>query len=244
MHFESIASDYAAARPPYPPALFECLLTEGVIGPGRWVLEVGAGSGLATGPLVATGSNVVAIEPGHYLAELLRGTVNDAAVIVATLEEADLGTRQFDSVVAATSMHWVNLATALPKLHAALRASGWLAVWRHQFYDDSVPQSAFRMRVQAIADAMRDSAGTGPARPNRSTMEELSAGGLFRPVRTEQWQWSVSLDVDAITRLFGTFPGWTREGVRAVSAAAEDLGGVVVEHYRTVLHLLAKVDDL
>ena len=74
-------------------------------------------------------------------------------------------------------------------------------------------------------------------------MEELSAGGLFRPVRTERWQWSVSLDVDAVTRLFGTFPGWTKEEVQAVSTVAEDLGGTVVEHYQTVVHLLTKVGD-
>lgn len=242
MHFESIASDYAVARPPYPSELFELLLAEGVIGPGTRVLEVGAGSGLATAPVAASGSDVVAVEPGPDLADLLRRTVPEASVVVAALEDADLGVGQFDSVVAATSMHWLDLEVALPRLHAALRAGGWLAVWRHVFQDDTVAQTPFRERVQAIADARRDSAGAEQVRPNRSTMAELAAGGFFAPVRTERWRWSVSLDVDAVARLFGTFPGWTDDEVESVATAAADLGGTVVEHYQTVLHLLRRDD--
>lgn len=242
MHFESIASDYAVDRPPYPSELFELLLADGVIGPGKQVLEVGPGSGLATAPLAASGSDVVAVEPGPDLADLLLRTVPEASVVVAALEDADLGAGQFDSVVAATSMHWLDLDAALPRLHGALRAGGWLAVWRHVFQDDTVAQTPFRERVQAIADARPDSPGTEQSRPNRSTMAELSAGGLFTPIRTERWRWSVSLDVDAVARLFGTFPGWTADEVRAVARAAEDLGGTVVEHYQTVLHLLRRAD--
>lgn len=243
MHFEDMAADYAAARPPYPPALFECLRAEGVIGPGRRVLEVGAGSGAATAPMAAMGTEIVAVEPGRDLAGLLRQSVPAAEVVVAALEDVDLGSERLDSVVAATSMHWVDLATTLPRLHAALRPRGWLAVWRHRFSDESVPVTAFRTRVQAIADAARQAAADADdPRPNRSSMEELAADGWFRPVRTDRWHWTVTLDADAAGRLFRTFPGWTSQDVQAVSAAVEDLGGEVVEHYQTVLHLLRKDD--
>lgn len=238
MHFERRAREYATSRPPYPPALFELLEAEAVIGPGTRVLEVGAGSGLATRELVKAGSSVVAIEPGRDLATLLAQEHVDVSVIVATLEDAVLPTHLFDSAVAATSMHWVELSTGLPKLHAALREGGWLAVWRTRFSDDSVV-TAFRRHVQEIAQAR----STPPAvrdRPNSSTMEELTEGGWFEAVSTERWRWSIELDADGIRRLFRSFPEWTDAEVEGVSQAADDLGGVVTEHYQTVLHLLKR----
>lgn len=239
MHFERIAAEYATARPPYPSALFDLLAAEGVIGPGTRALEVGAGSGLATREVVSSGSDVVAIEPGPDLAHLLRREVEGASVVVTTLEDADLPDDSFDSALAATSMHWIDLATGLPKLHAALRPKGWLAVWRHRFEDDRV-STAFRRRVQEIADIRpkRDE-----RRPNTSTMDELAAGGWFEPVRTEQWRWSIALDTESVRRLFRSFPDWTDGEVDAVAEAADDLGGVVTEHYQTILHLLRKSGD-
>jgi hypothetical protein len=55
MHFEEVADEYDAVRPPYPDALFAVLAVEGVIGPGVSALEIGAGSGLATGQLIRAG---------------------------------------------------------------------------------------------------------------------------------------------------------------------------------------------
>ena len=59
-HFEQMAEDYDSARRPYPQAVFEVVKDQRVIGPGLKVLEVGAGSGLATRELVSSGSHVVA----------------------------------------------------------------------------------------------------------------------------------------------------------------------------------------
>src|SRR4051812_30058843 len=107
-----MAEGYGCARPPYPTELFEVLKAEGVIGPGREVLEVGAGSGLATRELIRSGSQVVALEPGPDLAALLEQNVPGASVVRCRLEDAPLADVAFDSVVAATSLHWVDLSIA------------------------------------------------------------------------------------------------------------------------------------
>jgi len=106
-HFDRLAADYASARPPYPTVIFDLLSAEGVIGPGLRVLEIGAGAGLATKGLVAAGSHVTALEPGPALCSLLEETVPGVPVVPSRLEEAELPPATFDSVVAATSMHWV-----------------------------------------------------------------------------------------------------------------------------------------
>lgn len=236
MHFEWMAAAYAGARPPYPRNLYDVLENEEVIGPGKRVLEVGAGSGLATRELVRSGSDVVAIEPGPQLARLLEDDVPEASVRRARLEDVELPDSSFDSAVAATSMHWVDLSVSLPKLHAALRPGGRLAVWRHRF-GDSV-DTEFRRRVQqVVAERARQMGGEGRA-DDRPTMAELTAGGWFQAVRTEHWRWSIDLSTDQVRRLFRTFSDWSDSEVEAVARAADDLGGVVTEHYQSLLHLL------
>jgi hypothetical protein len=71
-------------------------------------------------------------------------------------------------------------------------------------------------------------------------MRELAAGGWFEPVRTEHWPWSIDLSAEQIGLLFKTFSDWTTAEAAAARQAAEDLGGRVTEHYRSVLHLLRR----
>jgi SAM-dependent methyltransferase len=234
-----MAADYASARPPYPTAIFDVLASEGAIGPGLRVLEVGAGAGLATRELVASGSRVVALEPGRSLRSLLEEAVPEAEVLSGRLEDADLPVAAFDSVVGATSMHWVDLDVGLPKLHSTLRPGGRLAVFRTIFGDDT-DDSEFRDRVKRIV-AVRRLKPVQSSSEWRPTMIELTAGGYFRPVRSQRWRWSADLTTSQVCRLFATFSDWSHEEVQAIEAAADACGGVVTEHYQSVLHLLTRV---
>ncbi len=157
-----MASEYAGARPPYPPVVFDTLREAGVTGPGLRVLEVGAGAGLATRELVRAGCDVTAVEPGPRLAALLGEAVTGIEVLTARVEDAPLPDQYFDSVVAATAMHWVDLPVALPRLRAALRPRGRLAVVRTIFGDDEV-RTEFRTRVAAIV-SQRPHRGDGTSR--------------------------------------------------------------------------------
>ena len=202
------------------------------------MLEIGAGSGLATAELLSRGSEVVALEPGLQLAALIDNAGSGVEVLPSRLEDAELADADFDSVVAATAMHWVDLSVGLPKIHRTLRPGGWLAVWRNVFGDDS-EETQFRQRVNEIV-AKRHQPDVGRSRDQRATMEELAAGGWFEPVRTEHWRWSLDLSAKQIGLLFKTFSNWTTAEATAAEAAAEDLGGHVTEHYQSVLHLLRR----
>lgn len=90
MHFDALADQYAEARPPYPPALWERLTSLGVLERGCHAADLGAGTGQATGPLLEAGLDVVAVEPGRELARRLRATHPDAQVVVSRAEDADL----------------------------------------------------------------------------------------------------------------------------------------------------------
>lgn len=239
-HFDRMAADYAGARPPYPPGVYEALRHSGVIGEGVRVLEVGAGAGLATRELVAAGCEVVALEPGERLARLLRQEVPAARVLVAPLEDSVLEDGGFDSVVAATALHWVDLDRGLPLMHAALRPGGLLGVWRTIFGDESRP-TPFRAKVAAIVAARGVAV---PRRPDDNpSMEQLAAGGWFSPVSTRWWEWSIDLTSEQVRRLFATFSDWSTDEVAAATRAVDELGGKVTEHYRSALHVLRRADS-
>lgn len=237
-HFESVAAWYGTARPPYPSVLYETLVQHGVIGAGRRILEIGAGSGEATGELVRRGSAVVAVEPGPELAARLRRTCPEVSVVVSRVEDVDLPARWFDSVVAATSMHWVDLPTVLPRLDRALGPGGLMAVWRTVFGDPGV-WTPFRGEVREIV--ARRSPNDQPRDPldPRPSVKELEAGGTFRLVRSWQWPWQIDLNAHQLRALFATFSDWQDPGeLDAVQSAAAAQSGPVTEHYVTILHLL------
>lgn len=242
-HFEAMAAAYAGARPAYPAIVFDTLRKAEVIGKSKAVLEIGAGTGEATRALVDAGCQVTAVEPGPCLAGLLAERVPQASVLAGRIEDVDLPTGAYDAVLAATSMHWVDLAATLPQLHRALRPRGRLAVWRTTFGDASVA-TPFRRRLHEIV-ARRSAQVTVDVdvRGIRPTMRELVATGHFTAHDSWEWPWSIRLTADQIAALFLTFSDWSADEVAEARAAVEELGGSVVEHYRTILHLLDRVPD-
>ncbi|PVG83938.1 SAM-dependent methyltransferase [Nocardioides gansuensis] len=239
MHFDARAEVYERSRPLYPEALWARLRELGVLGGGRRVLDLGAGTGEATGRLVESGATVTAVEPGIALAERLRRRVPQARVVVATAEDVLLPDAAFDVAVVATAVHWFDLGIVVPKLHRVLRPGGQLAVWRTVFGDPEV-STPFRDRVSEIVAARPPADRPDALDPDHWT-RVLTATGHFVVRHTEVFRWSVELDTDQIRGLFSTFSDWSAVEVEAAAQAADDLGGRVTEHYLTPLMLLDRV---
>src|SRR4051812_7604144 len=104
-------ANYHAARPAYPDAAWTVLGERAGLRAGIDILEIGAGTGLATDPLLAAEPRrLTAIEPDVRLAAFLRDRVDDPRLemIVATFEDAALPDAGFDLVVSATAFHWLD----------------------------------------------------------------------------------------------------------------------------------------
>lgn len=239
MHFEAQAATYARARPPYPPALWESVSGHHLLQPDRRVLDLGAGTGQATGPLLDAGLRVTAVEPGARLAEQLRSEHPGATVIRSRAEDIDLPEASFDIAVAATSIHWMDLDVVLPKVHRLLVPGGMLLVWRNVFGDPSV-MTPFRDRVAEIVRARDARPRRGPdAEDVDATSTELTKRGLFAVEDISVFRWSIELDDHQVRRLFSTFSDWSAPEVDQAVEAVVDLGGHVVEHYRSWLIVLS-----
>ncbi|GIF45938.1 trans-aconitate methyltransferase [Asanoa ferruginea] len=209
MSFNAAAETYRRGRPPYPEAVFDLLVSRCGLRPGTRVLEIGAGTGLATGPLLARGADVVAVEPGANLAEILAATHPAAEVVISDFETAEL-TGSFDLAVAATSLHWVDPVAAIAKLGDLVRPGGWLAAWWTDFGDVNRP-TTFRDRLDDVYhDLLPGGPGYRDSRPYMLDTERwrgvLTAGGWFGDVSVDVIEWEQTLTPEAARELWSTFP--------------------------------------
>jgi SAM-dependent methyltransferase len=120
--FGAVAERYDRHRPHYPDDLISQLVTQH----GLRVLDVGAGTGIASRQLVDAGAEVVAVEPDPHMARVAAAKGID--VEVATFEQWEPEGRTFDLVVFAQSFHWVEPRGALRKVAELLAPGGQAAL--------------------------------------------------------------------------------------------------------------------
>ncbi|MCW1095604.1 MULTISPECIES: class I SAM-dependent methyltransferase [Streptomyces] len=128
--FNAAAAQYAANRPSYPPVLFDAL--EELTGrplKGARVVDVGAGTGLATARLHERGADVVAVEPGAGMATEFRRTLPGVPVVRGNGNALPLAGRSADLLTYAQAWHWTDPALAVPEALRVLRPGGALALW-------------------------------------------------------------------------------------------------------------------
>ncbi|MBT2675718.1 class I SAM-dependent methyltransferase [Streptomyces sp. ISL-14] len=128
--FDVAAAQYAANRPSYPPALFDAI--EELAGrplTGARVVDVGAGTGIATALLRARGADVLAVEPGDGMAAQFRRTNPDIPIVRGNGNALPVATASADFITYAQAWHWTDPAHSAPEALRVLRPGGALALW-------------------------------------------------------------------------------------------------------------------
>ncbi len=152
--FTHAADDYVKGRPDYPVELDGWLSEELGIGPGKTVVDLGAGTGKSTVRLVATGARVIAVEPVAGMRAKLAGVAPTALVLEGSAEAIALESGSVDAIVCATAFHWFATRAALTEMHRVLRPGGMLGlVWNQR--DTSV---AWVARFDTIIESRVDGA--------------------------------------------------------------------------------------
>jgi SAM-dependent methyltransferase len=126
--FETSGERYERGRPDYPEAAIDRLLAE--LGQPASVLDIGAGTGKLTRPLLARGLAVTAVEPAAAMRETLARTAPGATVHAAHAEALPLADGAVDAVVAGQAFHWFATPAALAEFARVGRGLG--LVWNRR----------------------------------------------------------------------------------------------------------------
>ncbi|MET9445493.1 class I SAM-dependent methyltransferase [Streptomyces sp. NPDC006610] len=128
--FNAAAAQYAANRPGYPPALFDAI-EELAARPltGARVVDVGAGTGIATALLHGRGADVIALEPGDGMSAQFHRAHPGLPLVRGDGNALPLADSSADLVTYAQAWHWTDPARALPEAARVLRPGGALALW-------------------------------------------------------------------------------------------------------------------
>jgi SAM-dependent methyltransferase len=189
--FDPLVDAYDAARPSYPAALFDRL--EALTRPlqGAMVVEIGAGTGIATRPLRSRGARVLALDVSPPMLERLRTRSPDQDVVVGSGEALPVRHGVADLVYAAQAWHWLDDLVAAREAIRVLRPGGHLAVWWNNVAADGMAWfDAQQNRLEAM------SPGYTRDYRSRPTPEPLGELGLFDGVEVVTLSWSRSLPLD------------------------------------------------
>lgn len=238
--FGEDAELYDRVRPTYPPGLYDELA--GLLGDVERprVLEIGCGTGQATGPMIERGWSVKAVELSAELSRVARAKLPELEVTTADFDSWPLPTEKFDLVISATAFHWLDPATRVAKSASALRPGGVLAVVStHHVAGGSEQLFA---DVQGCYDRFTDDPEKGGLPRADDVPVETGEFEALGPVEVRRFAWEQTYTTAEYLDLLSSYSGHraltthARDGLYGcISALIEAAGGSITKSYLTQL---------
>jgi SAM-dependent methyltransferase len=247
--FDEAPSLYDRFRPGYPEAAVEALIDLAKVPRNGTVLEVGAGTGQLTLPLVRCGLRVTALEPGPRMADLLVRKLDSfpaSRVVVSRFEDAVQEPSAFDLVASATAFHWVKPELRYTLAARLLRPGGALALVRND-HVATPANAAYYQGVRPIYERHAPDLAGGLRLRQESEVagfaDEMDASGIFRVIAQRQFGWDRPYASAELIGLLRTYSDHRRLPHRVRAALLRDirafvdaqLGGKVEDRYVTTL---------
>lgn len=187
-----MAASYAAGRPNYPAALYDTLASRlGRPLAGAHVVDLGAGTGIASRQLAERGAVVTAVELSGPMIAQLAATSPRVRPVRGSATALPLRRHCADLVTSAQAWHWMDPALAIPEFLRILRPGGAFAAWWNLTHRDSGWEHEQEQRVEA-ADPGWQQTGSGPYGARDNEFETYP--GLSVTTHEFAWQRTVPLD--------------------------------------------------
>lgn len=180
--FDAWADDYDRYRPGYPDELFDEIAARLELPALPRVVDVGAGTGIATLAMARRGWQVTAVEPGGPMLAVLRAKATAGGLAVETLqahaESTGLPDASTDLATAATAFHWFDHVAAVREMGRLVRPGGGIALFWNMRDPHASPFLAEYARTlvrHGVKDDLR-----GPGRHPDTRRHIAKAGGFER----------------------------------------------------------------
>ncbi|OPJ63601.1 GNAT family N-acetyltransferase [Clostridium oryzae] len=155
--FNENVKNYDKWRPTYCKELFEEIINYSNLNQNSKVIEVGIGTGQATGPFLKAGCELMAVELGESLAEYSKDKFKDYknfSVYNTSFENFKCEDNSIDLLYSATAFHWIPEEVGYPKILKLLKENGILALfWNKPFVARENDQ--LHQRIQSIYQKYR-----------------------------------------------------------------------------------------
>ncbi len=231
--FDAAAVAYDRYRPRYPERLFDDIVKLGELKPGASAIEIGAGTGIATGPLIGRGLQVIAIEPSPGMASIAREKFGSNARFVNGRFEDWPPTESTQLIAAFNAWHWVEPDKGVSLAGRLLSPGGSLAlVWTDVL---SWGEDGFEARLAEV---------TGSPWPKHldhvfASLDPVRASEYFDDLRVHHHRFERRLDATsfiAVTRTYGGHHTVERDEVIR-QLIDDEFDGAVTKVEDAVLHL-------
>jgi SAM-dependent methyltransferase len=243
--FAQGAGDYVRGRPDYPPDIIGWLRDSLGLQAGMSAADLGAGTGKFLPALLATGADIIAIEPVASMLAQLSAQYPQVRILNAAAQAIPLADATLDAVVCATAFHWFATREALGEIHRVLKPGGRLGlVWNVR--DERVDWVA---RLTALVDGYQ---GDAPRQASQTWRTVFPFPG-FTPLRSAEFAYRHEGPAEQVivsrvlsTSFIAALPPQQRarvaDEVRALIAAEPTLAGrdTVALPYRTMAYVTQK----
>jgi SAM-dependent methyltransferase len=201
--FADVAAVYERGRPDYPPAVVERIVSElgAAARPPARVLDLGAGTGKLTRPLLAAGLDVVGVEPLERMRAALARSVGSERALDGRAEALPFGDASLGGAVCAEAFHWFDGDRAAAELARVLRPGAGLVVTWLVHQGDEGP---WTREVRAILEPLWK-AGSHPGIVEGRRGEALERQAGFAPVERGEVWFEDQLDREGLLAWFASF---------------------------------------
>jgi SAM-dependent methyltransferase len=193
--FGAIAEDYDRLRPGPPDDAVDWLLPAGC----QVAVDVGAGTGLLTRVLDRKVPRVVAVEPDDRMRAVLRARSPGIEALDGRGEAIPLPDASADGVFVSSAWHWMEPKRTVAEVTRVLRDGGRFGlIWTRR---DSETGWLHEISLREGSVRPRGGGSHGP----RSVA--LPAGAALANITTRSCSFMLTMKVDALVALLGTYSG-------------------------------------
>ena len=149
--FGGVADAYERGRPRYDSHVIDVI---GRAAGGPRILDLGAGTGRLSAPLLAAGYDVVAVEPLDEMRAILAGHIGSERTLAGRAEALPLGDASVDGAACADAWHWFDGARAADELARVVKPGGGVVVcvsYPLWFGDEDAPDWWLDLHVVHVA---------------------------------------------------------------------------------------------